>query len=598
MTAQEFHVSDSYVYNRSTPVRWIISHIMRHKWFMLAYVVGVLITNGTSVFIPLLTGQAFDFVTAEGLGDGRNLTTIALIILAIVIVRGCSDLSGQYAMEFIAKRMERDARDELYLNLLGKSQTWHNQQRVGDLMARANNDVRELNGMMMPGFSLLFDSMMALIIPIIVIGTINWRLLFAPAVFVVLFVFTLLRYMDQLGPVSGRMRMQFGQMNAAAAETVTGIEVVKINVQEKQEIGKFSKTARLYRDYFVELGVVQALYLPPIALALAITLGFLHGVWMLSQEALSLGDLVAYIGLLFLLRYPTFISTFTFALVEMGVASAKRILELMLQETDIDENDSGRSKPMVGEIVFENVSFGYDEKPVLKNISFSAKPGTTVAVVGQTGSGKSTLTKLVNRTYDVTDGRILIDGFDLRDWQLDSLRTQISTIEQDIVMFSRDVGANIGFGVGRDVGQEQIVQAAKEAQAHEFITQFKDGYQTQVGERGVTLSGGQRQRLAIARALLTDPRILILDDATSAIDSATEDRIQTAINRVLTGRTTLLITHRLSQIRRADWVIVLENGEILDQGTHQELLDRCVLYQRIFGKQKSAAGSKASEVGK
>ncbi len=590
MTAQEFHVSDSYVYNRSTPVRWIISHIMRHKWFMLAYVVGVLITNGTSVFIPLLTGQAFDFVSAEGLGDGRSLTTIALIILGIVVVRGCSDLGGQYAMEFIAKRLERDARDELYLNLLGKSQTWHNQQRVGDLMARANNDVRELNGMMMPGFSLLFDSMMALVIPIIVIGTINWRLLFAPAVFVVLFVITLLRYMDKLGPVSGRMRMQFGQMNASAAETVTGIEVVKINVQEEQEVGKFSQTARQYRDYFVELGVVQALYLPPIALAIAITLGFLHGVWMLSQDTLSIGDLVAYIGLLFLLRYPTFISTFTFALVEMGIASAKRILELMLQETDIDENESGRSAKMDGEIVFENVSFGYDEKPVLKNISFTAKPGMTVAVVGQTGSGKSTLTKLVNRTYDVTDGRILIDGIDLREWQLDSLRTQISTIEQDIVMFSRDVAANIGFGVGRDVDDEQIIQAAKEAQAHDFITQFKDGYQTQVGERGVTLSGGQRQRLAIARALLTDPRILILDDATSAIDSATEDRIQTAINRVLTGRTTLLITHRLSQIRRADWVIVLENGEILDQGTHQELLGRCVLYQRIFGKREKVGG--------
>ncbi len=588
MSIQEFHVSDSYIYNRSTPLRWIVSHIMRHKWFMFAYVIGVLITNGISVFIPVLTGEAFDVVLGNETASGRSLSTIALIILAIVLVRGCSDLGGQYAMEFIAKRLERDARDELYLNLLGKSQTWHNQQRVGDLMARANNDVRELNGMMMPGFSLLFDSMSALVIPIIVIGTLNWRLLLSPIIFVVLFVLALGRYMQQLGPVSGRMRMQFGKMNATVAETVSGIEVVKINVQEVQEGSKFGRTARLYRDYFVELGVVQAWYLPPLVLGLAITIGFLHGAYMLSQGTISVGDLVAYIGLLFLLRYPTFISTFTFALVEMGFASARRILELMLQETDIDENESGRSEPMEGALEFENVSFGYDDTLILKNISFKANPGETVAIVGQTGSGKSTLTKLVNRTYDVTEGRILIDGVDLREWQLNGLRTQISAIEQDIVMFSRDVAANIGFGVGRDVTHEQIVQAAKEAQAHDFIEQFKDGYHTQVGERGVTLSGGQRQRLAIARAILTDPRILILDDATSAIDSATEDRIQTAINRVLTGRTTLLITHRLSQIRRADRVIVLEDGKILDQGTHQELLDRCVLYQRIFGKKDEA----------
>lgn len=582
---QEFKVSGSYNYNQSTPVRWIVSHIWRHKWFMLAYISGVFLTNGTNVFIPLLTGEAVDLVNpnvATQDAAGRTLVQIALLILGIVLLRGVSDLGAQFSMEFIAKRLERDARDELYLNLLGKSQTWHNQQRVGDLMARANNDVRELNGMMMPGFSLLFDSMTALVFPIVIIGVLNLRLLFAPLIFVILFILALRRYMQELAPVSGKLRGQFGQMNATVAETVTGIEVVKINVQEDQEIDKFSQTARSYRDTFVDLGVVQARYLPPFILGLTIALGFLHGTWLLSREQITLGDLVAYVGLLFLLRYPTFISTFTFALVELGIASANRILELMLQETDIDENAQGHISTMDGELVFENVSFSYGDEPVLKNISFKARPGETVAIVGQTGSGKSTLTKLVNRTYDVTSGSILIDGVDLRDWQLDALRTQISTIEQDIVMFSRNISANIGFGVGRQVTQDQVVRAAKEAQAHSFIKQFKDGYDTQVGERGVTLSGGQRQRLAIARALLTDPRILILDDATSAIDSATEDRIQNAINKVLTGRTTLLITHRLSQIRRANHVIVLDHGKILDQGTHRELLERCVLYQRIF----------------
>ena len=585
MSKQEFHVSGSYQYNRSSPIRWIISHIGRHWRFFAAYVAGVLLAQGANVFVPILTGQAFDVISV---GDGnvvRLLGTIALTLLAVVVVRGVSDLSGQYSMEVIAKRLERDARDELYLNLLGKSQTWHNQQRVGDLMARANNDVRELNNMMMPGFSLLFDSMMSVVLPIVTIGiTQPLQLLLAPLLFVCMFAWALNRYINELTPISNKLRGQFGEMNATLTETVTGIEVVKINVQEGQEIGKFGRTARQYRNDFIQQGIIQARYLPPFLLGIAITIGFLHALLLLTQGAITVGQLVTYTGLLFLLGYPTFISIFTFALVELGIASARRILELLDQETDIDENETGHAKPMRGEIVFENVSFGYgDSEPVLRNISFRARPGETIAIVGQTGSGKSTLTKLVNRTYDANEGRILVDGQDVRDWQLDGLRRQISTIEQDIVLFSRRVADNIGFGVGKDVTQAQIEAAAKDAQAHEFILNFKDGYETEVGERGVTLSGGQRQRLAIARALLTDPRILILDDATSAIDSATEDKIQRAINRVLQGRTTLLITHRLSQIRRADRVVVLQKGQILDQGTHPELLARCELYRRIFG---------------
>jgi ATP-binding cassette, subfamily B, bacterial len=208
--------------------------------------------------------------------------------------------------------------------------------------------------------------------------------------------------------------------------------------------------------------------------------------------------------------------------------------------------------------------------------------------VGQTGAGKSTLTKLVNRIYDVDSGRILVDGVDVRDWSLDSLRSQISTIEQDVFLFSRSIAENIAFSLGQRAGRAAIERAARDAQAHGFITGFTDGYETVIGERGVTLSGGQRQRLAIARALLTDPRILILDDSTSAIDSATEDEIQKAIHRLLEGRTTLLITHRLSQIRWADRILVLREGALLDQGTHAELMARCEPYRRIFTRYDGA----------
>jgi ATP-binding cassette, subfamily B, bacterial len=308
-----------------------------------------------------------------------------------------------------------------------------------------------------------------------------------------------------------------------------------------------------------------------------------------ARGSLSIGELVAYMGLMDMLSFPAFISVFIFSLLQLGVAGAGRMLALMNQETELDENEGGHRGQIQGELVFENVSFGYGEGAQLQGISFRARPGQTIAIVGQTGSGKSTLTRLVNRTYDASQGRVLIDGVDVREWNLDSLRSQISTIEQDIFLFSRSIADNIAFGLGPSANREAIERAAHEAQAHEFISSFQDGYETMIGERGVALSGGQRQRIAIARALLTDPRILILDDSTSAIDSATEDEIQKAIRRVLKGRTTLLITHRLSQIRWADQILVLKKGRLIDQGSHEELLARSAAYRRIFARYQVGA---------
>ena len=287
-------------------------------------------------------------------------------------------------------------------------------------------------------------------------------------------------------------------------------------------------------------------------------------------------------GLIVNLRFVTFISIWSFSLVQLGIAGSERILSLLQDETDLDDNEQGYASQIQGDITFEHVTFSYGDTPVLKDVSFHARSGQTVAIVGQTGAGKSSLTKLVNRIYDVDAGRVLIDGVDVCDWQLDALRSQISTIEQDIFLFSRSIAENIGYGLGPAADFTAIERAAMEAQAHNFITEFAQGYATEIGERGVTLSGGQRQRIAIARALLTDPRILILDDSTSAVDSATEDEIQKAIHRVLQGRTTLLITHRLSRIRWADSILVLRRGELVDQGNHEELLARCDTYRRIF----------------
>jgi ATP-binding cassette subfamily B protein len=296
---------------------------------------------------------------------------------------------------------------------------------------------------------------------------------------------------------------------------------------------------------------------------------------------ISLGQVVAFMGLMGGFRFPTFISIFSFDLLQLGVASAERILELMNTETELDENETGVARDIEGSVVFENVSFGYNGASVLKNISFAAQPGETIAIVGQTGSGKTTLTRLINRIFDADEGRVLVDDVDVRDWSLESLRSQISTIEQDVFLFSQTLAENIAFGCS-DAAPQAVERAAREAQAHEFVTSFEEGYDTEVGERGVTLSGGQRQRIAIARAFLTDPRILVLDDSTSAIDSATEDQIQRAMQRISRERTTFIITHRLSQIRWADRILVLRRGELVDQGTHEELLARCADYQRIF----------------
>ncbi len=571
-------------YDHRNPVRWLISHVAAIRWQFLVFVGASILVEVLNGFIPIYTGIAFDELIAEPDDPVGILLNISLILLAIVLFRGLFDLLARFLIEIVAKRVERNARQELFVSLLGKSQTFHNRQQVGDLMARATNDVRQINFAFSPGVDLIFGSMVALVAPFIFIAFIDPRLLLSPVIFVVAFIFALWHYMKRLTPVSDNMRAQFGVMNADLNESVRGIEVIKATGQELQERSSFRKQARLYRDYQVAQGVVQARYLPVLLLAVATAGALLHGVYLVDQNQISLGELIAYIGLMQQLGFPTFISIFSFSMVQMGLSASARILKIIKEDTELDQNAEGYSEEMRGEIRFEDVTFSYEEAegPVIANISFTASPGETLAIVGETGSGKSSLTRLVNRVFDVDSGRVLIDGVDVRDWNLDALRSRISTIEQDVTLFSRSIAENIGFGVGPDVDRATIVQAARDAQAHEFIVELDKGYDTVIGERGVTLSGGQRQRLAIARALITEPRILMLDDSTSAIDSATEDRIQTAIRRVLEGRTTLLITHRLSQIRQADRVLLIRGGRLAAMGSHDELLATSSLYQRIF----------------
>ncbi|MBA7649908.1 putative multidrug export ATP-binding/permease protein [subsurface metagenome] len=541
---------------------------------------AAVLNNLAYSYIQIFIGQGFDQIITPGWRT-VELLMLALGVLGSAGIQSVTGLIRNFAVEFLAQRIERDCRDELYLSLLGKSQTFHSRQKIGDIMARTTNDVRMLNLMFSPGLMLIIDSLMALIVPIVLIGLLQYRLLLVPSIFTVLLVVTVADYNRRLKPVSIAQREQFGTMNAGLAEAVAGIEVVKANVREKYEWMKFTSNARQFRDYFVKQGMIQARYLPMLIFSVIWACAFLHGLLLWRGGAITLGNVITFMGLMGTLRFPTFISIFSFNLAQLGVAGAERILKLINTQTELDENKAGVVKQTEGEVIFEDVSFSYNGKPVLKHISFTARAGETIAIVGQTGSGKTTLTRLINRIFDADHGRILIDSIDVRDWNLESLRSQISTIEQDVFLYSRTLGENITFGCA-DADQKKIEQAAREAQAHEFILKFKDGYNTEVGERGVTLSGGQRQRIAIARAFLTNPHILILDDSTSAIDSATEDQIQHAMRRISSERTTFIITHRLSQIRWADRILVLRRGELVDQGNHEELLARCNDYRHIF----------------
>ncbi len=579
----EFSLPHRFHPDRRGPVRWITYHSFRYWYLWITMIIGAIGNAGLAAVVPILIGQAINVIDQPSPAT-TSLLRIALVLAFSQVLRGVLQLGRNFSAELLGQRMERDIRDELYVSLLGKSMTFHNLQPVGDTMARATNDVREINLMFSPGINLVIGSATFLIVPLIIAPRLHPSLILIPLLYTITYGLSLWQYLHELGPITSEVRRAFGQTNTRLAEAIDGIETVKGMSQEESEVERFDINARHYRDAFVHQGDVEARFLPLLLLAIAIAGGLLQALLLYRAGLLDIGQVVAYFGLLQLFGFPTFVSLFAYSQVSLGIAGAKRILELINRENNLDQNTQGYAGSMKGEIEFKDVTFIYDDgEPALENISIKIKPGQTIAIVGQTGAGKTSLVKLVNRTYDVTSGKVLVDGVDVRDWNLEALRRKISIIEQDIFLFSRSIAENIAFG-HQNATQENVEAAAKAAQATEFLSSYKDGYETVIGERGATLSGGQRQRLALARAFLTDPRILILDDSTSAIDSATEDKIQRAIYAAARGRTTLIITHRLSQIRWADLIIVLRNGRIAATGTHDELMHTSEAYQRIFSE--------------
>ncbi len=579
----EFTLPTNFVSDRRSPARWVLSHTLRQWPFVLLATLGAFGNAAFMAVTQVSVGDAFNVVTAAK-PDLQALGRIALLIAAVNLARGLLQFVRNFGFEFVAQRVERNIRQEIYISLLGKSMTFHNLQPVGDTMSRATYDVREVNYLFSPGVNMVVGSLNFLIWPLILSSSYHPSLIITPAIFTVLF-FLLLRYhLRSLSPVTEEVRESFGQLNTRLSESLDGIETVKGSAQEGREIGLFRNNVGRYRDASVSQGKVESRFLPLLLYYISLAAGLLHALLLFRAGQLNIGGVVGYFGLLLMLDFPTFSSMWAYSRISLGLAGAKRILELMNRENNLDQNAEGYHQSMRGEVEFRNVTFSYEgTEPSLNNISFKVQPGQTVAIVGQTGSGKTTLARLINRTYDTTRGQVLVDGLDVRDWNLENLRRNISIIEQDIFLFSRSIADNIAFGKP-GASREEIVAAAQAAQADEFISGFAEGYDTIIGERGVTLSGGQRQRLALARAFLTDPRILILDDSTSAIDSATEDKIQRAIYAAAKGRTTFIITHRLSQIRWADLILVSRGGKLVAVGTHDELMKTSEAYRKIFSE--------------
>ena len=573
------------------PRSWILSHLFyrKNKYLLLLYVVLSIIANFMLSFTIVIIGYAIeDIILSIGGGFAPNILYWTIVYLSISLGTQIIGVGQRVSRIILAQYLEEEARKEFYMSLLGKSQSFHDRQAIGDIMARATNDVRFLNFLINPGISNLVVALNNIIVPIatilIVFPDLS-QLAIIPIIFVGAFLFSLKRYVTKLTPLFRSRHAEFGNMNAILNESLDGIEVIKSMAQEIQSIEKYRSSAVIFRDISIKAGYIQARYYPRLLIAFAITLGLTHSFILNYYGLMSVAEIIIFLGLLSTLRNSIDSSLYSFFYIKAASIGAERLIETMLTESEITNPSDPIVKKIEGKITFEKVSFIYPgtSNYVLKNISFTVSPGQTVAIVGTTGSGKTTMTKLISRLYNVNEGKITIDNINIQNYSLKSLRDQIAYIEQDVFLFSKSAYDNISFG-REEFSKEEIIEVAKEAQAHDFISELPENYETSVGERGVQLSGGERQRIAIARAFLSDPRILILDDASSAIDAKTEEKIQNAISKILRNRTTLLITHRLSQIRWADLIIVLKKGEIVAKGSHRDLLINSEEYRKIFIK--------------
>ncbi|HMF31130.1 MAG TPA: ABC transporter ATP-binding protein, partial [Candidatus Lokiarchaeia archaeon] len=458
------------------PWSWILAHLFAgsNKAIIIVVFLTIIVTSNLSSYTMIVIGQAVNNFIGGSVG---TLLSSTYLILFLSTIGPAISLVSFMMREVLAQRMERDTRREFFASLLGKSQSFHDQEKIGDLMARTVNDVRTLNFLISPAISLIFESFTALFVPTIyVILFYPTQLIIVPITFTVLFLWSLKSYMQKIGPITWQLREEFGHLDDQLNESLSGIEVLKGCAQEKSAAAVYAKIAGRYRDAFIEQGKIQAKYIPILLVAVAITAGLAHGIFLFFLNQMNIGQLIGYVGLLTLLQFPTFISIFVFATIRLAVSGAQRLIDTMNKETTIGENVEGIDRQIEGKIIFDDVTFTYpgNTTPALRNVSFEINPNQTIAIIGTTGSGKTTITKLISRLYDVDSGSIKIDGIDIREYSLQSLRSQISHIEQDVFLFSTTFEENIAFG--RAGSLEEVEAVAELAQADEFIKATPKGY--------------------------------------------------------------------------------------------------------------------------
>lgn len=576
---------------------WMVGHILRHRAKLIIIILLTLVAIAMQTFIPLIFGEAID--TAIPDGDIQALASFSLIIIAIGIFRGLLSYIGGIVNEQVSQNVEMQVRVEFFDNLSSKNMSFFNTSKVGDLMSQATQDTQNMTFAVSPGVRSVVGVIVGLIATVIAMFTLSPILSFLFLLVLPFYIFFMFQYASKLQPISLERQERLAKINTLLQENMTGIRVVRTFSAQKREKEVFGEEVRLYENILIRRGSLSAYFIPTLLLGLVTSILYLVGVYLIEASAsgiseilvlglvipvaaITIGDLIAFMALTGLLLWPTTMLRFLLDATMLGFAGASRIFDTLTTVSKLDKGKRIHLDSIRGNISFSDVSFSYDGvQNAIENLSLDIKQGETVVIIGPTGGGKSTVGKLINRLYDIDSGLISIDGINIADIELNQLRQIVGVIEQDTFLFSTTITKNIAYGIDH-IDDDAVVKASKTAQAHDFIMEFKEGYDTIIGERGVTLSGGQKQRVAMARTFITDPPILILDDSTSAVDASTEAKIQSAMDELLKNRTTLIITHRLSTLKKADKILFMRNGRIEAAGDHDELIASFEPYRQIF----------------
>ncbi len=539
-------------------------------------------SQAAALLIPYLTGVIIDAAQA---GDSRRrIYGYALLIVAAGALGAVLMFFRRWLAGRLSLAVEYDLRNRMYAHMQRLSYRFFDRHQTGQLLSRATVDIQAVRLFLGYGLIFVFQYVFTIVTVLALLTVLNAQLTLVALAITPVLTYLAFRYSRVSHPVLKEVQQRVADVTAMAEENIVGVRVVKAFAQEQAESERFrAGSERIFRQA-LRAAWLQTLYVPAMTAlpSLAVAGVMLVGGYQVVHHELTLGQFFAVNSYLLLLMLPLRAIGMWVGQYQRAMASGERVFEVLDEDRDIVEQPGARPLPPgPGALRFDDVCFGYDEAhPVLSDIDLVIPSGETVALIGPTGCGKTTLTTLIPRFYDVGRGRVLLDGMDVRDATLDSLRSAIGIVGQDTFLFSTTVAENIAYGVP-DATPQQIVTAAQRAQAHDFIMDLPDGYDTMLGERGLTLSGGQRQRIAIARALLMDPRVLILDDATASVDASTEARIKLALREVMEGRTTLIIAHRLSTISLATRVVVLDHGRIVADGDPEALLDESPVYQEI-----------------